>query len=300
MSFDPRQIAALSAILRSGSFDAAAQELGVTQSAVSQRLKALEDHVGTVLVLRESPCIGTDAGRRIAAHADHIGLLEAQLARDVSALSPGRAPSRIRIAVNADSLATWVLPALAGVADMLFDVVVDDQEFSADWLRRGEVSAAVTALPRAVPGCDVRPLGALRYLATASPQYAARWFPDGVDRSSIKRAPALRFDPKDQLQTQWISDVTGAAVVPDSHTLPSSQGFVDACLLGLGWGMNPSALVEDHIAEGKLVALAQGHALDVPLFWQSARLLRPVLDPLGKQIRRAAAKVLIPPERNAP
>ena len=49
MPFDPNQLAALTAILRTGSFDHAASELGVTSSAISQRLKMLEDQVGAAL-----------------------------------------------------------------------------------------------------------------------------------------------------------------------------------------------------------------------------------------------------------
>ncbi|WP_204113828.1 LysR family transcriptional regulator ArgP [Shimia biformata] len=295
MQLDPRHVATLAAILETGSFEAAARDLGLTQGAVSQRLKALEDRVGTILVRRGSPCTGTETGRRIAAHANHVGLLEAQLARDIAALSPG-GPARVRVAVNADSLATWFLPALSGIEGILFDVVVDDQEFSADWLRRGEVAAAVTALPRAVAGCDIRPLGTLRYHATASPDYVARWFPDGVTAPAIHAAPALRYDEKDELQARWIRTVTGKSVAPGNHGLPSSQGFVTACLLGMGWGMNPAPLVADHLTQGTLVELVPGVTLDVPLFWQSTRLLRDVLDPLGRAVRRAARRGLAIPD----
>ena len=292
---DPRHIAALSAILQTGSFDAAAQVLGVTQSAISQRLRALEDQVGAVLVVRGTPCVGTETGRRIAAHADHVGLLEAQLAKDIASLRPGPGPrARISLAVNADSLATWFLSALAEVDGVLFDIVVDDQEFSANWLRRGEVAAAVTAQPDPVSGCDIRPLGTLRYHATASPDYMVRWFPDGVSAAALRRAPALHFDEKDYLQSRWIKTHVGGNISPPTHGLPSSQGFVEACLLGLGWGMNPQALVADHIDAGRLVPLIDATPLDVPLYWQSSRLMRDVLEPLGKAVRKAAKAALIP------
>ena len=146
MKLDYAQLQALAVILHTGSFEAAALELGVTQSAVSQRLKSLEDRVGTLLVHRGQPCTGTNTGRRLAAHMTNVGLLEQDLSRDLGALVPGQG-TPVRIAVNADSLATWFLPALAKVDGMLFDLVVDDQEYSADWLRRGEVTAAITSHP---------------------------------------------------------------------------------------------------------------------------------------------------------
>ncbi|MFT7593531.1 MAG: LysR family transcriptional regulator (chromosome initiation inhibitor) [Paracoccaceae bacterium] len=144
MQFDPHHLAALAAVLRRGSFDAAAADLSVTPSAISQRIKALEDRVGTSLIHRGSPCTGTPAGVRLAKHAEDVGLLEAQLSRDLS-LGDTSGPGRLRIALNADSLATWFVAALAAVPDVLFDLVIDDQDHSADWLKRGEVSAAISA-----------------------------------------------------------------------------------------------------------------------------------------------------------
>ncbi|MCP4819186.1 MAG: LysR family transcriptional regulator ArgP, partial [Shimia sp.] len=284
MQLDYAQLTALAAILRTGSFDAAASELGVTQSAISQRLKALEDRAGTPLVKRGQPCVGTETGRRLAAHLDQVGMLETALARDIASLTPRTA--RLRIAVNADSLATWFLPAVARVPDLLFDLVVDDQDFSADWLRRGEVVAAVTAHEVPVSGCDSLPLGTLDYVASASPAFMARHFPNGVTAKSIASAPMLVFDPKDRLQQVWMQRHLGTSPTPPSHRLPSSQGFVDACLLGLGWGMNPAPLVRPHLASGKLVPLLPNAAYGTPLFWQSTRLLRSALEPLTASVKR--------------
>ncbi|MEP2530902.1 LysR family transcriptional regulator ArgP [Shimia sp.] len=293
MQVDYAQLTALSAILRTGSFDAAAAALGVTQSAISQRLKSLEERIGTPLVLRGQPCTGTKTGRRLAAHLDQVGLLEQGLARELTALTPRAA--RLRVAVNADSLATWFLPAAAQVPDLLFDLVVDDQDFSADWLRRGEVSAAVTAHETPVAGCDSHALGAIRYLATASPAFIARHFVDGVTADTIARAPMLRFDAKDNLQQNWMMAHLGAAPAPPSHRLPSSQGFIEASLLGMGWGMNPEILVKDHIAAGRLVPLLGDAYHDVALYWQASRIVSGALKPLTRSVRAATKLALISP-----
>ncbi|WP_299349903.1 LysR family transcriptional regulator ArgP [uncultured Shimia sp.] len=291
MHLDYAHLRALAAILHTGSFEAAASELGVTQSAISQRLKTLEDRVGTLLVHRGQPCSGTDAGRRLAAHANNIGLLEQGLSKDLDALLPGR-DTPIRIAVNADSIATWFLPALARVEGLLFDLVVDDQEYSAEWLRRGEVSAAITSHDRAVSGCDCHALGNLRYIATASPGFMARYFPLGVTKDALAQAPMLRFDRKDYLQSRWIETYLSSKVSPPSHRLPTSQGFVDASLLGLGWGMNPELLVSDHISAGNLVPLLPNATFDTPLYWQCSRLLGEALAPLTRAIRYTALNTL--------
>ncbi len=288
---DYAQLAALAAIHRRGSFELAAAELHITPSAVSQRLKALEDRMGCLLVRRGQPCTATDTGLSLIAHADRVALLETALAADLPAVRPG--PAAIRIAVNADSLATWVLPALAAVPDTLFDLVIDDQDVSQDWLRRGEVAAAITGHPGPLQGCDTIPLGLMRYHATASPGYMTRWFPEGVTAASLARAPALTFSDKDRLQSAWVTARTGRRIALPTHRMASSTAFVEAAILGLGWGMNPAPLAAARLASGTLAELIPGTPLDVPLYWQFTRLTAPATAPLTAAIRQAAGRVLL-------
>lgn len=293
--FDYALLRTLAAIHRRGSLDLAAAQLGLTPSAVSQRLKALEEQMGTLLIRRGQPAEATPAGLRLVRHVEAVALIEAELARGMD--RAGQGPVPLRLAVNADSLATWVIPALAGVEGFLFDFVIDDQEVSQDWLRRGEVAGAITSHPGPLQGCDTRPLGLLRYRATASPAYAARWFPGGIDAASLAQAPALTFSDHDQLQHRWVAarcPGTGPRAGFPSHRLASSQGFVDACLAGLGWGLNPEALVAAHLAAGRLVDLGPDLPLDVPLYWQFARLTGPAIAPVTRALRAAAERALLP------
>ncbi len=292
MQFNPHHLAALASVLRRGSFEFAASDLAVTPSAISQRIKALEDQVGAALILRGTPCTGTDAGLRLAKHAEDIGLLEAQLSRDL-ALEDTRGDVRLRIAVNADSLATWFVAAMAAVPDVLFDLVIDDQDHSADWLRRGEVSAAITSGGKPVTGCDSIALGSLRYVATASPDFKQRWFGEGVTAGALAKAPCLTFNAKDALQRNWIFEQLGQRISPPTHFLPSSQSFVDATRVGLGWGMNPEHLVRGPLRNARLVALIPNAPLDVPLTWQVSRIMAPSLEPVTQAVQKAAQRVLI-------
>ncbi len=294
MLLDPHQLAALAAILRHGSFEAAAAELSVTPSAISQRIKALEDRVGAALIHRGTPCTGTPAGLRIARHAEDIGLLEAKLARELT-LDQREGPVRVRIALPADSLATWFIDAMARAEDILFDLVIDDQDHSADWMRRGDVSAAITVGGQNITGCDAIALGTLRYLPTASPAFMRRWFSDGVSAKSLAQAPCLTFNRKDNLQKSWIFAQTGRHLSPPSHFLPSSNGFVDAAIAGLGWGMNPECLARGAIASGQLCEVIPDAPLDIELTWQIGRVLAPALAPLTQAVLHAAAQQLIAP-----
>lgn len=292
--FDYAQLEAVAAVIRTGSFERAARHLGLTSSAVSQRVKLIEERLGAVLVVRGQPCIATPAGQRLFRHAEEVALLEQAINAEMGVqVASGGRPS-IRIAVNADSLATWFVPAMAAVESCLFDLVLDDQDHSADWLRRGEVRAAVSGFSGTVQGCDSRALGSLRYIATASPGFMRQWFADGVTLAALATAPCLTFNAKDMLQGRWIASVFGEAVFPPTHWLPSSQAFVDATLAGIAWGMNPEALVRDLIAEGRLVALLPDHPFDVPLYWHWSRSVQPALKAITPAVVEAAARMLLP------
>ena len=287
---------ALAAVVREGSFERAARTLHVTASAVSQRVRLLEERLGQTLVVRGQPCTATAAGRLLCRHVEQVALLEGGLRRELPALGTERGWARLPVAVNADSLATWFVAAAAAFAGdepgVLLDVSVDDQDHTAERLRAGEVLAAVSADEAVAPGCRRVPLGSLRYVATASPAFVARHFAHGVDAAALALAPALVFDRKDRLQHRWIASVLGRAVEPPHHQLPSSPGFVQAALAGLGWGLNPEPLVREPLARGALVALLPGSDLPVPLAWQHARIASPALQRLTARVVEAAAAAL--------
>lgn len=292
---DPAQLAALAAVHRRGSFDFAAAALGVTPSAISQRIKALEEATGTLLVRRGQPCTATETGLRLIRHHDEVVLLEKTLVADLPGLSTG--PATLRIAVNADSLATWVIPALAATEGLLFDLLIDEEDVSQEWLKRGEVVAAITSHAGPLQGCDTLPLGSLRFRATASPAFARRWFPDGPTAKALAQAPAITFSDKDGLQEKWIIRHIGSSarrVAFPSHRIASTQAFLDASLHGLGWTMNPEILVAPHLNQGTLVELVPDTPLDVALHWQFTRLAAPALAPLTQAIRGAASRMLVP------
>ncbi|TWB39638.1 LysR family transcriptional regulator ArgP [Nitrospirillum pindoramense] len=290
---------AVALVARTGSFEKAAAALHVTPSAISQRVKALEERLGVVLIERGTPCTATDKGEWLCRHMDHVGLLERELTAHLPGLAdPAAGVSRVTLAIatNADSLGTWFLTAAAAfthASDHLLNIVIDDQDHTADWLRRGRVLAAVTSLEKPVQGCRVTALGALRYHATASPAFAARYFPEGVTAEDLARAPALTFNQKDRLQHDWIRRELGRDVVPPTHWLPSTQAFVDGALAGMGWGMNPAPLVRDHLQAGRLVELVPGAVLDVPLFWQVSRLAADHLADLSRRVLTTARRELV-------
>jgi LysR family transcriptional regulator (chromosome initiation inhibitor) len=298
---DADQLAALAAVLQEGSFERAAGTLHVTRSAVSQRVKALEERLGHVLVRRGSPCTATAIGERVFRHARQLALTESELLEalpgdPLSHAAAGRGATRtVSLAVNADSLATWFIAALAPFADgarIAFDLHVEDQDHSADLLRQGLVMGAVTADPKPVQGCAVVPLGAMRYRAAASPAFRKRWFPAGLTADALAAAPMLVFDRQDALQDRFVRRFTRRRVTPPVHWIPSSQGFVEAAAVGLGWGMNPESMLREAIAAGRLCDLAPKAPQDVALYWQHWRLEVAMLASLTASVREAAKRGL--------
>lgn len=283
---------ALAAVVQEGSFERAARALHVTPSAVSQRVRLLEERLGCVLVVRGQPCEATETGRRLCQHIDRVSLLEHELKTDMPFFLQGE-PTRVSVplAVNADSLATWFMPAattFGNDAAALLQIAVDDEGHTAHWLRSGQVLAAVTATEAPTAGCNSQPLGAMRYVAAASPAFVARYFPEGIDITGLAKAPSLMFNTKDELQQRWVEHHFGSNVQMPRHTLPSPQAFVAAALGGLGWAMHPQALVRKHLDSGALVELKPGRPLDVPLYWQHARMASSLLRDLTKAVVVAA------------
>ena len=291
---------AVAMVVQTGSFEAAAKSLNVTPSAVSQRVRLLEERLGAVLIERGAPCVATERGAWLCRHMEHVGMLESELMAHLPGLvDPGEPAHRVtlNIATNADSLGTWFLPAVSAfirTSDHLLKLAIDDEDHTVEWLQRGRVLAAVTSIPKPVQGCRAFPLGAMRYQATASPEFVERWFAGGVTPESLSRAPAITFNQKDRLQHEWIRRALGRSVVYPTHWLPSTRSFVDASLLGIGWGLNPTQLARDHLASGRLVELIPGAVLTVPLFWQVNRLAADRLADLTKSIVETAARELEP------
>ncbi|GAA1711965.1 LysR family transcriptional regulator ArgP [Isoptericola hypogeus] len=317
MRWDSRQLEALAAVITEGTFEAAAHALHVTPSAVSQRVRALENAAGSVLVRRTRPVAPTEPGRTLLRLARQVELLGAEASR---ALGPGagdagggdaadRRPVTIPLAVNADSLATWVVPALARVEGVCFDLYREDQDRTVDLLPAGVVMAAITSQREPVQGCTSVPLGVTRYRPAAARSVIERWFPDGATVDALGRAPMLVFNRADDLQDAWLRERAAAAgaQVPDPprHHVPSTSEYVDAIRRGLGWGMwgplpGPGgrfALLDGGPDDapsdpGGVLLLDDDAVVDVPIYLQQWKLRSDVLDRVSDALVAEAARVL--------
>lgn len=298
-TFDSDALECLAAIVEEGGFERAALRLSVTQSAVSQRLRALEAQVGTVLLVRSRPIKPTTAGRLLIKHAMQMRLLRADLETDLQDLTPGtgalREEDRISIAINADSIATWAMPALGPMVSegLPLEIITDDQDFTHEWLREGQVLGCVTTLKQALRGCKVMPLGVMHYVAVASAAYAKAHCPQGLTPHNFRTIPFIAFNRKDDVQTEFVSRACGLRRVALSQRfVPSSEGQVRAVLAGWGASVLPELQVRSLLESGAVVNLAPQVTLPVNLYWHCWNLDSVVIDRLTSALSTAAANAL--------
>ena len=301
---DPVALRTLAAAVRAGTFDAAARELHVTPSAVSQRVKALELRVGRVLLHRTKPIEPTPAGHVLVRLAAQVDLLEREAVAELVGGEIGEAGdvddapwAEIPLAVNADTMATWMLDAMVAVQQrhrVTFELFRIDETLSAQRLRHGDVMAAVTSVPQPVPGCRVVRLGTMRYLGLATPAYVERYLADGPTAGALARAPLIDFDRADVIQRDFLRKLARRHLTPPATYVPAVRDYDEAVRRGMGWGMLVDAQARDDVASGKLVEIAPGRHVDVPLFWQHWKLGSALMDDLTSAVVAAAAEWLAP------
>lgn len=301
-SFDPDALECLAAIVEEGGFERAAQRLAITQSAVSQRLRALEAQVGTVLIVRSRPLKATAAGQLLLKHTRMLRLLRADLERDLQELAPSslrgaREDERISIAINADSIASWALQALTGLArqGLAMEIIADDQDFTHEWLRQGQVLGCVTTLAQALRGCKMVALGAMEYIAVATPELAQQRLGSvGLTAHNFRDIPFVAFNRKDDMQSEFVGQAFGLKhVTLNQLFVPSSEGQLRAVLAGWGASVVPHLLAQELVDQGQLVNLAPQVTLPIQLYWHCWNLESEVLDALSAALVQSAAQFLV-------
>lgn len=285
---DNKLLEALACVVEEGGFDKAAHRLNITQSAVSQRVRSLEEQLGRVLVVRSSPPVATKTGRALVRHLRQVRLLEHELGWAVGFRSAGEF-TILPVAVNADSLATWFLDAVHGFLEqekLLLDICVDDENRTHELLKNGEVAGSVGTVGHSVPGGVSEFLGNMDYLPVCAPRFLEQWFGQGFTIEAASQAPAAVFNRKDETQARMLDQV-----FPDqdvSHPIfyvPSSESFVDVVLRGLAYGMVPRPQARPHLDSGALIEFLPQARVRVPLFWNTWDVQSRTLSGLGRAMK---------------
>ncbi|MBD3639578.1 MAG: LysR family transcriptional regulator ArgP [Marinobacter sp.] len=282
---DYKLLEALATVVECGGFERAGDALGLSQSAVSQRIRTLEIRLGQPVLVRSPALKATPAGQRLLNHVQQVQLLERDLAKSLPTLNEPSA--RLRIALNADSLATWWADAISEFCrkeELLLDLVIEDQDIGLRRMREGDVAACLCSSPQPVAGARCVPLGSMNYLPLATGDYIHRYFPDGLTDDSLRHAPAIVFGPNDQLQHRFLAQCGfhGSFL---HHLCPSSEGFVKLATAGMGYGMIPEIQVREELAAGRLTSIAAGQQLEVKLYWHFWRHSGGAMDRLTQALQ---------------
>ena len=173
---DYKLLAALAAVVEQGGFERAAGVLGLSQSAISQRIKLLEARLGAPVLVRANPPQATAAGQRLLNHVQQVRLLERDLRHDLPQISSDAGRTRLRVALNADSLATWWAGAVAPWCErerVLLDQQLEDQDVGLRRMRSGEVAVCLCAVEQPVAGARSLLLGSHRPTCAVFPLWCS-------------------------------------------------------------------------------------------------------------------------------
>jgi DNA-binding transcriptional LysR family regulator len=252
------RLAVFVALVRAGSFTAAAQQLGTTKAMVSQHLAKLEDELGVTLLVRSTRKMSlTDAGERF--HEDCARVL-ADAEAAITRLGECRDTPMgvLRVAAAGDHGPAIVAPALAAfaerypqvtvelvVGDAMVDLIAErfDLSIRLGWLRDSSLRAAK--------------LASFRQCLVASPAYLAKHGEPATPAElaghrwialTILASPT-RWTFTDTEGTEHLVQMRSAA---SANTTLAAHGFV---LAGMGMSVLPDYVVADDLAAGRLVPL---------------------------------------------
>jgi len=295
--FDYRQLQALATVVEEQNFERAAQRLHVTQSAISQRIKQLEESLGQTLLIRTHPIQATGTGQVLLKHYRQVEVLQSAV---VSELNPVLSTGHIRLSIglNADTLATWFLPAVEPILNqysVLLDIKVDDQDQTQQLLRNGEVMGCISSSNKPLQGCHCIPLGVSVYRLLASPSYMEKHLGEGVNSTTLRNAPVVEYNHKDALQIRYFNQFFNLQPGDYAcHRIPSAETFIDLIVRGFGTGMIPDQMTAELLATGRLVDVSPGDFLAVPLYWHVWNLKAPLAEELTHALVEQGKKDLAP------
>ena len=292
---DYKLLEAIAMVVQEGGFEKAATVMNLTQSAVSQRVRLLEERAGKILLSRTSPPQPTDTGQKLIKHYLQVRLLEDSLEERISD-SDDSTPVRLSLGINADSLSSWFLPSVGELLEdgkILIDMHVDDQEQTHKLLRGGVVVGCISDLASPMQGCTVDFLGAMKYRLLARPEFISKWFPKGLTVSAAENAPAVMFTRKDMLHYKILQTVLGEDLkVKAIHYVPSNDQFMKMISSGYAYGMVPDWQSKTLRSKGEVVEVHERAHDSVKHYWHCWNIDSMPLRTLSKRLVNKA-KILL-------
>ncbi len=272
--FEYRQLEAMAAVIEAKGFEQGAIRLRITQSAISQRIKLLEESVGTPVLVRASPPELTALGKLLMNHYQKVCLLEDELQQMIH---PDHAKKwgPLPIAINRDSLALWFMDAVGDFLkqnNVILQLVAEDQEQTYHHLKSGRVFACVSTRKEPLQGCKVNWLGSMNFYLVASPSFCKQWFSDGVTVDSLLQAPAVIFDERDHMLDDFMYENFAILDMPATHQMPALAEYEKFIVDGYAYGLLATVQVEDRLEKTTLFNICPGNAMKLDLYWHTWQL----------------------------
>jgi len=292
---DYKLLHALSIVIKQQSFEKAADVLCITQPAVSQRIKQLEQLVAQPVLIRAQPIVATELGKKLLSHYHQVQQLEAELLPQILLDQP-ESTLTVNLATNADSLATWLIGALTPLINqhpIELNLIVADESRTLDKLKDGEVFGAISLIDKAVSGCEVTQLGTMEYILVASAEFKQRYFANGINQQSLKYAPGAAFDQKDDMHIKFIEQHFGlkGGSYP-CHTVRSSEAFVELVKQGAAYSLIPQLQIKNELASGEIINILPNIKLTQTLYWHRWALVKGVYKQISETITSTGKNIL--------
>jgi LysR family transcriptional regulator, chromosome initiation inhibitor len=295
MNLDYKLLDALAKVVELQSFDLAAKHLYITQSAISQRIKSLEENIGQPVLVRSQPIKVTAAGEKLLSHYNMVQQLENEMLPSLLPDKPTE-PLKVSLAINADSLATWFISALAPILTKYLvelDLIIERESATIEKLKSGAAIGAVTTAEKPLSGYRAFKLGQINYVLVASPSFQSRYFAQGLTTETLKMAPGISYDHKDDMHVRFISlHFNLAASEYYCHTVRSSEAFVELAKQGVAYCLVPELQIKAELARGELVNLCPKKQLIETLYWHSWVLVKGVNKEISQEIVNYGQKLL--------
>jgi len=294
---DYKLLHALSIVIKQQSFEKAADVLCITQPAVSQRIKQLEQLVAQPVLIRAQPIVATELGKKLLSHYHQVQQLEAELLPQILLDQP-ESTLTVNLATNADSLATWLIGALTPLINqhpIELNLIVADESRTLDKLKDGEVFGAISLIDKAVSGCEVTQLGTMEYILVASAEFKQRYFANGINQQSLKYAPGAAFDQKDDMHIKFIEQHFGlkGGSYP-CHTVRSSEAFVELVKQGAAYSLIPELQIKSELSSGEVINILPNIKLTQTLYWHRWALVKGVYKQISEAIIKTGKEILNP------
>jgi len=260
MAFNLIQLQTFRRLALEGNFTRTAEALHLTQPAVTQHVRALQEHFGVPLVdLVGRRSVLTDAGRFLAERVERLlGSVEA-LERDMREFADVRA-GELRVGATI-TIGAYALPALVARFQARFPAIhlrvhVGNTAAMAAAVKAGRVSLALVEGPLADDELEIEPYADDELVLVAPPSHPLAERRTPIRARDLNRTRFVFREIGSGTRAQVEQVLRDAGVTPEvALTLPSGDGIMRAVELGIGVAIVSRLVSDEAVRAGRVIEL---------------------------------------------